>query len=124
MPGGTLLAEAGGVPIGFVIAIPGMHIALQRMNGRLTSFGLPIGLLKLSYYRLTLRNRPHGRAGVVEKYRGAGVAEVLVFGEIEEGFNTGELSMTLEHNFMINPFIQAMGASRYKPYRTSRQKLA
>ena len=51
------------------------------------------------------------------------MAEALVFGEMGEGFNTGELSMTLEHNFMINPFIQAMGASRYKTHRTYAKSL-
>jgi hypothetical protein len=30
---------------------------------------------------------------------------------------TGEISMTLEDNFMINRFIEALGASRYKTYR-------
>ena len=115
--GGTLIAEVDGVPIGFVIAIPDIHIALRRMNGRLTSFGLPIGLLKLIYYRFTLRIARMVALGVVEKYRRAGVAEALVLREIEEGFNTGELSMTLEDNVMVNRFIEAMGAERYKTYR-------
>jgi len=30
---------------------------------------------------------------------------------------TGELSMTLEDNFMINRFLEAIGAERYKTYR-------
>jgi hypothetical protein len=30
---------------------------------------------------------------------------------------TGEISMTLEDNFMINRFIEALGAERYKTYR-------
>jgi hypothetical protein len=30
---------------------------------------------------------------------------------------TGELSMTLEDNFMINRFLEAIGADRYKTYR-------
>ena len=30
---------------------------------------------------------------------------------------TGELSMTLEDNFMINRFLEAIGAHRYKTYR-------
>ena len=117
VPGGTLIAEIDNVPIGFVIAIPDIHIALRKMNGRLTWFGLPIGLLKLIYYRFTLRVARMVALGVVEKYRRAGVAEALVLREIEQGFNTGELSMTLEDNFMVNRFIEAMGAKRYKTYR-------
>ena len=117
VPGATLLAEQGDTPVGFVIAIPDIHIALRKMNGRLTWFGLPIGLLKLLYYRLTLRVARMVALGVVEEYRRAGVAEALVLREIEGGFNTGELSMTLEDNVLINRFIEAMGAKCYKTYR-------
>jgi hypothetical protein len=35
---------------------------------------------------------------------------------VKRGF-TGELSMTLEDNFMINRFLEAIGAARYKTYR-------
>ena len=122
-PGGTLIAESNGVPIGFVITIPDIHIPFRRMNGRLTWFGLPIGLLRLIYHRFTLRIGRMVALGVVEKYRCAGVAEALVLREIEEGFNTGELSMTLEDNFMINRFIEAMGAQRYKTYRIFKRTL-
>jgi hypothetical protein len=59
--------------------------------------------------------------GVIEKYRRTGIAEMMVLRVIEEtmvkrGF-TGELSMTLEDNFMINRFLEAIGARRYKTYR-------
>jgi GNAT superfamily N-acetyltransferase len=124
VPGGTLIAEAVGEPVGFVITIPDIHIALRKMNGRLISFGLPIGLAKLIYYRLTLRIGRMVALGVVEKYRRAGVAEALVLREIEDGFNTGELSMTLEDNVMINRFIEAMGARIYKTYRIYQKQLA
>jgi GNAT superfamily N-acetyltransferase len=123
VPGGTLIAEVDNVPIGFVITIPDIHIALHKMNGRLTWFGLPIGLLKLIYYRFTLRIGRMVALGVIEKYRRAGVAEALVLNEIEQGFKTGELSMTLEDNFMINRFIEAMGAKRYKTYRIYRRPI-
>ena len=36
---------------------------------------------------------------------------------------TGELSMTLEDNFMINRFLEAIGADRYKTYRIYRKQL-
>jgi GNAT superfamily N-acetyltransferase len=124
VPSGTLIAEADGVPVGFVITIPDIHIALRKMNGRLTWFGLPIGLLKLIYYRLTLRICRMVALGVVPKYQRGGVAEALVLQEIEEGFKVGELSMTLEDNVMINRFIEAMGASRYKTFRIYRRAIA
>ena len=58
--------------------------------------------------------------GVVENYRRAGIAEVLVLQVMDEAFKrgfTGELSMTLEDNVMVNRFIEAMGAAQYKTYR-------
>ena len=114
---GTLIADKGDVPVGFVITVPDIHIALRRMNGRLTWFGLPIGLLKLLYYRFTLRIARMVALGVVEKYRRAGVAEALVLRVLENAFRTGEMSMTLEDNTMVNRFIEAMGGRKYKTYR-------
>jgi GNAT superfamily N-acetyltransferase len=116
----TLLAEIGDDPIGFVIAVPDINVALRHINGRLTTFGLPIGLVKLLYYRLKTRTGRLVALGVVEKYRRAGIAEMLVLHVMEEAFNrgfTGELSMTLEDNVMVNRFIESMGAAKYKTYR-------
>ena len=50
VPEGTLIAEMGDEPVAFVIAVPDINVALRHINGRLTWFGLPIGLLKLLYY--------------------------------------------------------------------------
>ena len=65
--------------------------------------------------------------GVIEKYRRVGIAEMLVLrivedGMIKRGF-TGELSLTLEDNFTINRFLEAIGAHRYKTYRIYRKQL-
>jgi hypothetical protein len=37
---------------------------------------------------------------------------------------TGELSMTFEDNFMINRFLEAIGAQRYKAYRIYSKSIA
>jgi GNAT superfamily N-acetyltransferase len=120
VPPATLIAEIGDQPIGFVIAVPDINVALRHINGRLTTFGLPIGLLKLLYYRLKTRTGRLVALGVVEKYRRAGIAEMLVLHVMDEAFKrgfTGELSMTLEDNVMVNRFIESMGAAKYKTYR-------
>jgi GNAT superfamily N-acetyltransferase len=119
-PQGTLIAEIGDEPVGFVIGVPDINVALRHIDGRLTWFGLPIGLIKLLCYRLRIRTGRLIALGVVEKYRRAGIAEMLVLGLMDASFKrgfTGELSMTLEDNVMVNRFIEAMGASRYKTYR-------
>jgi GNAT superfamily N-acetyltransferase len=115
------LAEAGGEPVGFVLCLPDINVVLQKIDGRLTRFGLPIGLIKLLYYKSRLKKARLVALGVIEEYRRAGVAETLVLRIVEEamikrGF-TGELSMTLEDNFMVNRFVEAIGAQRYKTYR-------
>jgi GNAT superfamily N-acetyltransferase len=120
VPQAMLLAEVGGEPVGFVIGVPDINVAFRHINGRLFWFGLPIGLLKLLYYRLKIRTGRLVALGVVAKYRRAGVAETLVLQLMDEAFKrgfTGELSMTLEDNIMVNRFIEAMGARRYKTFR-------
>ncbi len=127
VPEATLIAEVGERPIGFVIAVPDVNVALRKINGRLTTFGLPIGLLKLLYHLKKTRTGRLIALGVVKDYRRAGIAEMLVLRLMDEAFRrgiTGELSMTLEDNVMVNRFIEAMGAKRYKTYRIYRRSIA
>jgi GNAT superfamily N-acetyltransferase len=127
VPQATLIAEIGGEPVGFVIGVPDINVAFRHINGRLTWFGLPIGLLKLLYYfRFKTRTGRLIALGVVEKYRRAAIAEMLVLNVMDEAFRrgfTGELSMTLEDNVMVNRFIESMGADRYKTFRIYSRRL-
>jgi ribosomal protein S18 acetylase RimI-like enzyme len=127
VPGTTLIAEIGHEPVAFVIAVPDINVAFRQINGRLTWFGLPIGLIKLLYYyRFKTRTGRLIALGVIEKYRRAAIAEMLVLQVMDEAFKrgfTGELSMTLEDNVMVNRFIEAVGAKRYKTFRIYRRSL-
>ncbi len=128
IPEFALIAEVGDEPVGFILGVPDINVALRHINGRLTTFGLPIGLLKLLYYKSRTRTARLIALGVIEKYRRAGIAEMLVLRIIEDamirrGFR-GELSMTLEDNFMINRFLEAIGAQRYKTYRIYSKSIA
>jgi len=121
------IAEIGNKPVGFTLCLPDINVVLRDLNGRLTRFGLPLGLIKLLFYRRRIRKARLIALGVVEKYRRAGIAELLVLRVMEETMIkrgiTGELSMTLEDNFMINRFLEAIGARRYKTYRIYGKKL-
>jgi ribosomal protein S18 acetylase RimI-like enzyme len=127
VPGATLIAEIGHEPVAFVIAVPDINVAFRQINGRLTWFGLPIGLIKLLYYyRFKTRTGRLIALGVIEKYRRAAIAEMLVLQVMDASFKrgfTGELSMTLEDNVMVNRFIEAVGAKRYKTFRIYRRSL-
>jgi GNAT superfamily N-acetyltransferase len=121
------LAEIGSEPIGFILCVPDINVALKKINGRLTTFGLPIGLAKLLYYKSRLKTVRLVALGVVPKYRRHGIAEMLVLHIIEEamlkrGF-IGECSLILENNVMMNRFLEAIGAEKYKTYRIYRRSL-
>jgi ribosomal protein S18 acetylase RimI-like enzyme len=115
------IAEIGSEPAGFILCLPDINVVLRDLNGRLTRFGLPIGLIKLLFHKNRIQKGRLIALGVVEKYRRAGIAEMLVLRVMEETMIkrgiTGELSMTLEDNVLVNRFIEAIGAERYKTYR-------
>jgi len=127
VPEFTLIAEVGDEPVGFILCVPDINVAFKKINGRLTTCGFPLGLAKLLYYKSRLRTARLIALGVKPKYRRGGIAEMLVLRIIEDamikrGF-TGELSMTLEDNHLINRFLAAIGARRYKTYRIYRRAL-
>jgi GNAT superfamily N-acetyltransferase len=121
------IAEIGEEPVGFILCVPDINVALKKINGRLTTFGLPIGLGKLLYHKSRLKTVRLVALGVVPKYRRHGIAEMLVLHIIEEamlkrGF-IGECSLILENNVMMNRFLEAIGAEKYKTYRIYRRRL-
>ena len=122
------IAEIENEPVAFTLCLPDINVVLRDLNGRLTRFGLPIGLIKLLFYKKRIRKGRLIALGVVEKYRRAGIAEMLVLHVMEETMIkrgiTGELSMTLEDNYMINRFLEAIGAQRYKSYRIYSKSIA
>jgi GNAT superfamily N-acetyltransferase len=127
VPEFTLIAEIGDDPVGFILCVPDINVALKKINGRLTTYGIPIGLAKLLYHKSRIRTARLVALGVKPKYRRGGIAEMLVLRIIEDamikrGF-TGELSMTLENNILINRFLAAIGAKKYKTYRIYRRRL-
>jgi GNAT superfamily N-acetyltransferase len=124
----TAVAETDGEAIGFALCLPDINVALKKIGGRLTTFGIPIGLARLLYYRSRIRKARYIAMGVRPQFRRLGVAEMMVLrtmeaGMVKRGFQA-ELSMTLENNVMINRFIESIGAHRYKTYRIYRKQLA
>jgi GNAT superfamily N-acetyltransferase len=121
------LAEIGSEPVGFILCVPDINVALKKINGRLTTFGLPIGLAKLLYHKSRIKTVRLVALGVVPKYRRHGIAEMLVLHIIEEamlkrGF-IGECSLILENNIMMNRFLEAIGAEKYKTFRVYNRSL-
>jgi GNAT superfamily N-acetyltransferase len=119
----VLLAEVGGRAVGFSITLPDINEAIRPLNGRLTSFGLPVGLLRFAYRKRHVKTARMAVLDVLKEYRRRGVAELLIvrtldYGKNVIGYTGAELSWTLEDNNAVNRTIEAVGGRRYKTYRT------
>ncbi|HVU86802.1 MAG TPA: hypothetical protein VHD36_05745 [Pirellulales bacterium] len=117
----VLLAEVDGEPAGLCITLPDFNEATRPINGRLTTFGLPIGLARLLYNVRHIKTARMAVLGVVEKFRRRGVVEMFILqtlaAGIARGYTGAELSWTLEDNDLINRTIEKVGGRRYKTYR-------
>src|SRR5258707_13155681 len=51
LPAFAWVAENGDEPVGFALCVPDINVILHGLNGRLTRFGFPIGLIKLLFCR-------------------------------------------------------------------------
>lgn len=124
----VLLAEIDGRPVGFSITLPDMNEATRPLNGRLTRFGLPIGLLRLLRRKRHITTARMVVLNVLKEYRRRGIAELLIlrtldYGKNVLGYTGAELSWTLEDNDAVNRTIEAVGAKRYKTYRVYEKDL-
>jgi GNAT superfamily N-acetyltransferase len=128
LPEYVWLAEVENEPVAFILCVPDINVALKKINGRLTTFGLPIGLAKLLYHKRRLKSVRLVALGVVPKFRRHGIAEMLVLRSIEEAMVkrgcSGEASLILESNLMMNRFLEGIGLEKYKTYRIYRKALA
>jgi ribosomal protein S18 acetylase RimI-like enzyme len=120
MEGLVWVAEAGGEPVGFLLALPDYNVALQPLKGKVMTpkiFGFIPYLLGWK--------RPHRTRvltlGVKEKYRGKGLETAMLIEGLKTGFDAGvtesEASWILEDNVMMCRMLEAIGGKVYKKYR-------
>jgi GNAT superfamily N-acetyltransferase len=117
-----LLAELDGKPVGFSVTLPDINEAIRPLNGRLTTWGMPLGLLRLLRRMKKISTARVVILNVLEGYRRRGVAEALILRTLDYGNNVlhysgAELSWTHEDNPLINHTIESVGGQRYKTYR-------
>jgi GNAT superfamily N-acetyltransferase len=117
----ALIVEDRGEPIAFSLTVPDMNQALKHVGGRLTTFGVPVGLAKLVYYSKRIDRVRLMALGVKEGWRRRGIDAVMVVETIrrahELGYKGGEISWTLEDNALVNRAIESCGCTRSKVYR-------
>ena len=116
-----LIAEVKGEPVAFSMTIPDANFALKAAGGRLTRYGLPIGLVKLVLASRRIRRLRLITLGVKEGFRRQGLDAILYLDTITAarrlGYSGGEISWTLEDNTLVNRAIESMGGVRSKTYR-------
>ena len=106
------------VPIGFLLAVPDVNMALKKIRGRL----LPIGLFKLLWHSRKIKHLRVITMGVVREYQSLGAA-ALFYEEIYKqavsagGYPSAEISWVLENNVMMNRAADLVGWRRSKTYR-------
>ncbi|MCY1033086.1 N-acetyltransferase [Corallococcus sp. BB11-1] len=117
----VLIAEVKGEPVAFSMTLPDANPAFKAANGRLTTFGLPIGLVKLVLASRSLKRLRLLTLGIKEGYRRRGLDAILYLDTLRTakalGYTGGEISWTLEDNHLVNRAIESMGGQRSKTYR-------
>ena len=117
LPSLTLIAEADGSPIGFLMLLPDYNQALRHLNGRMG----PLGLLKFIWYRRRIRDARLLLLGIKPEYRSKGI-DALLFqiaarALIKHGFIMAEISWVLEDNWTVLRMTKRLGGTPYKRYR-------
>jgi hypothetical protein len=123
-PSLVLIAEVGGEPAGFALALPDVNQAFHKVkDGKL----FPTGLFKILWNmkgpgrKKTVDRFRILTLGIKKKFASAGIGPLLYTEYfkrgIEQGYRAAEASWILEDNIPMNKPLQLMCGDRYKVYR-------
>jgi GNAT superfamily N-acetyltransferase len=119
----VFLAEVDGQPVGFAATIPDINQALKCLNGSL----FPLGWFRLWWRMRYIDVASLKLLAVLEEYRSRGLDSLLYLETarvlMRKGYTWLDMSLTAEHNMMINRLVQNLGGQRYKVYRTYHMSL-
>ncbi|MFJ6573281.1 GNAT family N-acetyltransferase [Streptomyces sp. NPDC091292] len=126
-PGLGVVAEVRGEPAGFALAVPDFAPALAAANGRLHTWGIPLGLLRLLHASRRLDRVRAVVLGVREECRGRGI-ELFLGMELSRvaqrlGYPVMEASWMLADNHRANRTMKLAGARVIKKYRIYQRPL-
>lgn len=112
----ALVAEVGGIPVAFALALPDLTGALQKANGYLSPWGL---------FHLWKATRKPTRGTfkilmVLPEYQNRGIETLLVFNAAHAAFMKGykemDMSLTGSENEKSNRFQENLGYKVYRRY--------
>ncbi|MDZ7720951.1 MAG: GNAT family N-acetyltransferase [Balneolaceae bacterium] len=117
------IAEIGGKPIGFSIALPDYNQIFRNMNGRL----FPFGIFKILWNRRKIDKVRTALMGVLPEYQGKGI-DVLMHREaiqngLKKGVDSSEVGWILENNIQMIRVAERLGGKLDKRYRMYGKKL-
>jgi GNAT superfamily N-acetyltransferase len=123
LPEFAYIAEVGGNPVGFALAIPDINQILKRIGGRL----FPLGIFYLLFHLRKIKALRVIALGIIQEYQKLGIGPLFYLRLLEKGLKRGyesaELSWILETNELMNRAIQRIGGRIYKRYRIYRKYL-
>ncbi len=113
----VIIVEIDNVPVGVSLTVPNYNFILKKLNGRLNL----LGMLKFLYYKNKIKEARLMIMGVKKEYQRLGLEALMILETLKAGaklgYNSGELSWTLEDNHTVNNTILKMGGNIYKKYR-------
>ena len=116
-----LIAEIRGEPVAFSLTVPDSNMAIKAAQGRLTRFGLPLGLARMLWAARSIDRLRVLLFGIKPGYRRRGLDALLYLDTLHAarrlGYNIAEIGWTSEDDHLLNRAIESMGARRYKTYR-------
>ena len=113
----ALIAEVGGKPVGYALALPDINEALQHVNGRLG----PVGIAKLWWYSRKMKRVSFKILMMLPEYQNRGI-EALLIVQIaqalwDKGYIEADMSLTGEENEKSTCLQDHLGIKVYRRYR-------
>ncbi len=112
-----------GEPLGFILALPDLNVALKQANGRL----FPLGLLKILWHKRKIDGIRVVTLGIVPEMRGKGLDGVLIQAVVKaglaKGYDWAECSWVLEDNVPMIVPLQKLAGEPYRTYRIYQKEL-
>lgn len=117
------IAEIGGNPVAFSVALPDYNQILRNMNGRL----LPFGIFRILWNKNKINGIRTALMGVKPEYQGKGIDVLLHREAIENGLKndvySSEIGWILETNTQMVRVAEKIGGTLEKTYRMYTKKL-
>ncbi|GAB2783572.1 N-acetyltransferase [Streptomyces sp. NPDC054796] len=115
------LVEVHGEPAGFTLWLPDANQALRAARGRLTTLGLPVGLLRINRASRRITRTRGVTSGIKKEHRNRSLAAAL-FTQAQRaafrlGYTESELSWILEDNHHANRYAKATGGIHFRTHR-------